>query len=132
MINKNSIQSDKKRVSARNPGDVVSGAQDMLKKLAEKDKEVTEEEIVDEPKSAAKLSSLANIKDLLFLGRLSKEVEIGDYVFEVSTLKNSEFKEAVSELSKLEMSERPMFTKQYTLAKAIRKINNIAFDEVCD
>ena len=66
---------------------------------------------------------LRGLEDLIFLGSAKKDVSIGDFEFQMTTLSNREqetiFKEALS----LSEKERLMFFKKGILALSIKKIN---------
>jgi hypothetical protein len=66
---------------------------------------------------------LRGLEDLIFLGAAKKDVSIGDFEFQMTTLSNREqetiFKEALS----LSEKERLMFFKKGILALSIKKIN---------
>lgn len=66
---------------------------------------------------------LRGLEDLIFLGAARKDVSIGDFEFQLTTLSNREqdmiFKEALS----LSEKERLMFFKKGILALSIKKIN---------
>jgi hypothetical protein len=66
---------------------------------------------------------LRGLEDLIFLGAAKKDVSIGDFEFQMTTLSKREqetiFKEALS----LSEKERLMFFKKGILALSIKKIN---------
>lgn len=76
-----------------------------------------------EAESSSIPKGLRGLEDLIFLGVARKDVSIGDFEFQLTTLSNREqdmiFKEALS----LSEKERLMFFKKGILALSIKKIN---------
>ena len=76
-----------------------------------------------EAESSSIPKGLRGLEDLIFLGAARKDVSIGDFEFQLTTLSNREqdmiFKEALS----LSEKERLMFFKKGILALSIKKIN---------
>lgn len=103
--------------------EVVSGAQAMLEKLAQEDKEKKET-----PQYAPE--ELKDLKELILLGRVSSKVQFDGFEFELTTLRNSEKKAAVGRLSKIDSRDRPLFVRQFTLAYSIKSINGAPLESL--
>lgn len=70
------------------------------------------------------------LEDLIFLGLMKKEIEIGSMTFEISTLSHDENTELMKSLYTIEGGADLFTIRTMTLAYAIRKINGIPFEEV--
>jgi len=98
--------------------EVLSGADDVFSKLEE-------ERIEAEEKDAAESAPrLANFKDLVFLGKMNKTVEISGFVFSMHTLTGAEQRELLSQIMLLPAEKRLIYAKPYTLWMSLDTIND--------
>lgn len=74
-------------------------------------------------------AELRDLKDLVFLGRMSTVVELVGYKFEITTLTNSERRMVIKELAGRE-GEMAAFIPACTLAMAIQTINGVALEDI--
>lgn len=72
----------------------------------------------------------ASLKDLIFLGRVEKDVNIGGFEFKLSTLTNSKNREIVSSMMRYEPSERVLHIRHHTLAAALVSINDVPLENI--
>ena len=82
------------------------------------------------PKSVENEEKISLLEDLLFLGSVKKEVEIGKLKFEISTLTQNESAGLMKELYKTEDGADLFTIRALTLAYAIKSVNGVSFDEV--
>lgn len=74
-------------------------------------------------------AELKDLKDLVFLGRKSEEIEIAGYVFKISTLTNAEKRRVIKDLAG-RGKEMASFVKACTLAMAIQSINDLPLEDL--
>jgi hypothetical protein len=91
-------------------------------------------EDIDENKEpfAEEKRRFKNLKDLVLLGRLERVVEFPGYSFRVSTLSNFEQNKILKTLMKEDEENRLLYAKASTLSYAIKDINGIPIDELCE
>lgn len=70
------------------------------------------------------------LEDLIFLGRMKKEIEIGTVKFEISTLSHDENTELMKSLYSFEGGADLFTIRTLTLAYAIRAINSVPFGDI--
>ena len=92
-----------------------------------KTKEEIHQSIVN---STDKFSFNSLINQVIFLGKLTKEVEIQGMKFEIKTLTEEESREIVERLFRIPEASRMACIRSMTLAKAIDKIGGYDFTEI--
>jgi len=70
------------------------------------------------------------LEKLIFVGRISTEVEIDGAVFELSTLTNKEHGEIVRRMYRFAEAADLFIVRVLTLANAIKKIDGISLDDI--
>jgi hypothetical protein len=102
----------------------IAGAQAMLDKLQEVEGEP--EEVEDDSTPAG----LRDLRELIFLGRTSKVVEIEKFKFEISTLSSNEKKELVINLGLKGARDLAAHIRTETMAIAIRSVNGVPLEDL--
>ena len=98
--------------------------------LSDAPNEVQEEEAEEHGRKSA--MPAANLNDLVFLGRLEKQVEIFDYKFSVTTLTTLQQKNVIAQIMKSDVEERLLEVKPRTLAHAVLSVNGVPLEELCN
>lgn len=80
--------------------------------------------------SPAKKRISETLEKLIFIGRLSKEVEIGGAKFEISTLLNREHDQVVRRMYEFTNPGDLFFLRVLTLANAIKTIDGMSIDDI--
>lgn len=75
---------------------------------------------------------LADLKDLVFLGRLQETVDISKYKILVTTLTANQQKEIMVNVMKLEQTNRILDIKPVTVAYAVESINGVPLEDLCE
>jgi hypothetical protein len=88
----------------------------------EEDPELTEEEA----------QNISELRDLLFFGRIKERINIGGYIFELTTLKNKQQKSLISKLVKMDPEQRLLNIKPVTLSLALVSINGSPVEDLYD
>ena len=70
------------------------------------------------------------LSDLIYLGRVTKEVKINKFSFKIKTLTEEENREILNRLLKIEESRRLVCAKAMTLSRCIISVNEVPFDEL--
>lgn len=83
---------------------------------------------VSEPKTI----TLDNLRDVILLGRLTDKVQIGGFIFEVSTLSAAEQKEIVSKVLKMQTENKMFDIRPVTVAFCLRNINGTKIEDLCE
>jgi hypothetical protein len=89
-------------------------------------KRIKEAEEAESKKKVASLSvpkELKGLENLIFLGRNTRDVEVGDYVFTISTISSKEQDVIFKKALELSEEDRSIFFKKALLASSLRKIN---------
>ena len=115
-------QGRSKRVSHGIASDRINDLQDKLQEIV-----VEEEVAVDEPKDDKKIK---DIRNLLFIGRKTINVEVEGFTFTLQTLKNKENELVIRRVLMLSDSERILAVKNHTLAMAIRSVNGYNLEDL--
>lgn len=96
---------------------VADGAQGVFAKLEQ-------ERIEAEAKEAEERGPrLANFKDLVFLGRMEKEIEIAGWAFTLQTLTGQEQRELLARIMSLDADQRLIYAKPFTIGMSLSEIN---------
>ena len=111
----------RKKVSVGNPQD--KSVQDKIKNLSD-----VANDISGSKKTENSLDKL--IKDLVFLGRLSKDVKVSGYSFRVNTLTEERQRLLVSRIMRMTNDEKVAYAKVYTVAESVTHINDIGIEEI--
>ena len=93
-----------------------------------------EETIVSEESddNSSKSLNLSNLKDLIFLGRLQKEVVVGGYKFFLTTLNTKEQRTVMQKIMVVDDVTRLLDAKPVTLAYALKTINDVNLEDICE
>jgi|14_taG_2_1085336.scaffolds.fasta_scaffold145595_1 hypothetical protein len=86
----------------------------------------------EESEDAPKKLKLSSLKDLIFLGKLTKKELINGFLFEVSTLSISEQKLIMKNIMKSEEVDRLLDIKPLTMSYALRTINGVPLEDLSD
>ena len=77
------------------------------------------------------LSGISNmIKELIFVGKVTKVVDISGFRFKVGTLTEERQRMLISRVMRMTEQERIAYAKVYTVAEAVTEINEIDIDEI--
>ena len=76
---------------------------------------------------------LDDLKDLIFLGKLSQKVKVGNFSFEISTLTTSQQKEVMSSImsDNSNATQRMLEIKPLTLSYAVTSVNGVPLENLC-
>ena len=80
--------------------------------------------------SENKKISMKSLKDLIFLGRIERSVEINGFLFKLTTLSVQEQKDVVFKLIKIPEENRIFNAKIVSLAFAVKSINLTPLDQI--
>jgi len=80
--------------------------------------------------SENKKISMKSLKDLIFLGRIERSVEINGFLFKLTTLSVQEQKDVVFKLIKIPEENRIFNAKVISLAFAVKSINLTPLDQI--
>lgn len=86
----------------------------------------SEEEAQDVPEKL----DLSSLKDLIFLGKLTKKEQINGFIFEVSTLSINEQKNIMRSVMKSEEIDRLLDIKPLTVSYSLRTINGVPLENL--
>ena len=109
----------KKDLSVKNP--VFSGAQDKISELSSKD-------LAENPRSGL----MEDMKQLLFLGKISREVKIGDYIFKIESLTEERQRSLINKIMKMSDQEKVTYAKVYSVCEAVTHVNEYSIDLICE
>jgi hypothetical protein len=84
--------------------------------------------IENKPLSDDKINK--SLENLIFIGRHTKEIELGGHKFELSTLTHRENNEIISEMMSMGDAADLFTIRVLTLAFALRKIDGVALDNI--
>ena len=70
------------------------------------------------------------LEDLIFIGRLTEEIEIDEAKFEISTMTNKEHNQVIKQMYKFSEASDLFTMRSLTLANALRKINSVALEDI--
>lgn len=96
---------------------VSDGAQGVFAKLKEDRIEAEAQEAEERG------PRLANFKDLVFLGRMDKEIEIAGWSFTLQTLTGQEQRQLLAKIMSLEADQRLIYAKPFTIGMSLSEIN---------
>jgi hypothetical protein len=106
-------------------------------KSGTEDSEMEIEPVVDDnPQEESENESenmldLENLKDLIFLGRLSETVDISGYRFVITTLSTKQQRDIMQTVMKVDQVERLLDIKPITVSKVIESINGVPLEDLC-
>jgi hypothetical protein len=89
-----------------------------------------ENQKINNIESENKKISMKSLKDLIFLGRIERSVEINGFLFKLTTLSVQEQKDVVFKLIKIPEENRIFNAKIVSLAFAVKSINLIPLDQI--
>ncbi len=72
------------------------------------------------------------IKELIFIGKLSKNVNISGFSFTVGTLTEERQRMLISRVMRMTDEEKVAYAKVYTVSEAVTHINDISIDEIAE
>jgi len=99
-----------------------------LKKFEAKPEQQEKAVVVEAPKPPN--PNKAKLESLLFIGRLTKEVDLYDHTFEISSLTNREHNQMIKELYKFGDGADLFTIRVLTLAHALKSIDGVSLDDV--
>jgi len=70
------------------------------------------------------------IKDLLFMGRLEKEVKIQHFSFKINTLTEERQRILVSRVMRMTDEEKVAFAKVYTVSESVSHVNDVPIEDI--
>lgn len=73
-----------------------------------------------------------DLKDLIFLGRLNKAVDISGYRFVISTLTTKQQREVMQTVMQFDQLERMLDIKPVTVAYCVKSVNGVPLEELCE
>jgi|15BtaG_2_1085339.scaffolds.fasta_scaffold00056_11 hypothetical protein len=76
--------------------------------------------------------SMSSLKDLAFLGRLTRKEVIGGFTFEISTLNINEQKSIMRKIMTSEEVDRLLDIRPLTLSFSLRTINGVPLADLCE
>jgi hypothetical protein len=99
--------------------------------------EATEEEVEridqeDDQTRGQNMLELADLKNLVFLGRLQETVDIAGYKIVVTTLTANQQKEIMRNVMKIDQVERLLDIKPITVAYVTESINGVPLEDLCE
>jgi hypothetical protein len=89
-----------------------------------------ENQTINNIESENKKISMKSLKDLIFLGRIERSVEINGFLFKLTTLSVQEQKDVVFKLIKIPEENRIFNAKVISLAFAVKSINLTPLDQI--
>jgi hypothetical protein len=89
-----------------------------------------ENQKINNIESENKKISMKSLRDLIFLGRIERSVEINGFLFKLTTLSVQEQKDVVFKLIKIPEENRIFNAKIVSLAFAVKSINLIPLDQI--
>ncbi len=84
----------------------------------------------DEPEETISPQEYGDLRNLIFLGRLEEDVELGGFRFKVSTLNNSQQRKIVAKLMQYDQIKRQTDVKIAGLAEAIVSVNGVTLEKL--
>jgi hypothetical protein len=75
-------------------------------------------------------SERRKLDDLIFLGRVSREIDLVGHKFELATLTHKEHTMLMRELSRVSDTANLFVIRVYTLAVAIKKLDGVSIDDI--
>ncbi|MAE87509.1 MAG: hypothetical protein CMB80_32550 [Flammeovirgaceae bacterium] len=73
-----------------------------------------------------------DLKDLIFLGRLNKAVDISGYRFVISTLTTKQQRKVMQTVMQFDQLERLLDIKPVTVAYSVKTVNGVPLEELCE
>tara|TARA_A100001011_G_C14259295_1_gene821613 strand:+ start:856 stop:1365 length:510 start_codon:yes stop_codon:yes gene_type:complete len=98
--------------------------------VAEEALENSEVEDGAESEVENKRASLSDLKSLIFLGKVSKVIEIGGYSFLLHTLTSGEQRTLVERIMLLNEAERFARVRDFTMAQALDSVNGVNLENL--
>jgi hypothetical protein len=103
---------------------ILDDSQEIFDKLDQAEEEAKQK--AEEPISPKKLKSL---RELLFLGAATKDVEIDGFIFTLHSLSNEENRSVLKKMLVMEDEDRLVDANIYYVAESLRKINHLEIHE---
>ena len=97
------------------------------KRMEEMQKLVNPEEEPESPSDSRKISDL---KNLILLGKLTERVNIGGFLFTISTLSAQENANVIRALMKAEEIDRVLLSKAIAISFAVKEINSVPLSDL--
>jgi hypothetical protein len=86
----------------------------------------------DDQTRGQNMLELADLKNLVFLGRLHETVDIAGYKIVVTTLTANQQKEIMRNVMKIDQVERLLDIKPITVAYVTESINGVPLEDLCE
>lgn len=103
--------------------------------ISPSDVELEKEDVTSEHEAEGKANdvlALEDLKSLIFLGRLTKTVNIGGFSFEIATLTTSQQRDVMSTImSDGNATERMLDIKPLTMSYAVLSVNGVDLETLC-
>lgn len=97
------------------------------KRMEEMQKLVNPEE---EPESPSDSRKIPDLKNLILLGKLTEKVNIGGFLFTISTLSAQENANVIRALMKAEEMDRVLLSKAIAISFAVKEINSVPLSDL--
>jgi len=97
------------------------------KRMEEMQKLVNPEE---EPESPSDSKKIPDLKNLILLGKLTEKVNIGGFLFTISTLSAQENANVIRALMKAEEMDRVLLSKAIAISFAVKEINSVPLSDL--
>jgi|TARA_R110001583_G_scaffold16234_16_gene66327 hypothetical protein len=85
----------------------------------------------DDNERAAPSKTYSDLQDLVYLGRISEDVEFSGFTFRVRTLSTGQQRQLVERIMLLTEAERFARVRDYTMAQAVETVNNVPLEKLC-
>ena len=106
--------------------DMPEGLTNALEKVKELNEAEMEEHVeVENPQ-------LPELRNLLFFGKIREQVNIGGYIFELTTLTNKQQRSLISRLVKMDDEGKLLSIKPMTLAESLISVNGLPLEDLYD
>jgi len=86
----------------------------------------------DDQTRGQNMLELADLKNLVFLGRLRETVDIAGYKIVITTLTANQQKEIMRNVMKIDQVDRLLDIKPITVAYVTESINGVPLEELCE
>jgi len=97
------------------------------KRMEEMQKLINPEE---EPESPSDSRKIPDLKNLILLGKLTERVNIGGFLFTISTLSAQENANVIRALMKAEEMDRVLLSKAIAISFAVKEINSVPLSDL--
>lgn len=84
----------------------------------------------EEPESPSDSRKISDLKNLILLGKLTEKVNIGGFLFTISTLSAQENANVIRALMKAEEMDRVLLSKAIAISFAVKEINSVPLSDL--